>query len=228
MYNDTYLRQLTPGDLLFPQLENIHSHQQQSQYSLLSIRQFEYDSSSKGCDCRQPSGVWRHKRLFVRVYAQKHHGDMEVCVLQRHSIVFEFLLGKEGVWGCHKHLIRELSIREAALRWQTSAPARTDGEEYTVCAHQLIQGSSSTPQLRGVTSPGTSCVVKWKRIIVFMRLSHQKGHFPVTNYSMCRFSVNIFPEGLRVLPETMHRAHKRDTISVKENSVSCSRDTSLV
>lgn len=125
IYNDTYLRQFSPGDLLFLQLENIHSHQKESQYSLLSIRQFEYDSSTKGCDCRQPSGVWTHKRLFVRVYAQKRHGDMEVCAIQRHLIVFGFL----GVFrGCRKHLIRELSSREAALRWQTSAPARTDGE----------------------------------------------------------------------------------------------------
>lgn len=127
IYNDTYLWQFSPADLLFLQLENIRSHQKQSQYSLLDIRQFEYDSSTNGCDCRQPSGVWTHKRLFVRVYAQKRHGDMEVCsTIQRHLIVFGFL---EFFWGCHKHLIRELSIREAALRWQTSGPARTDGEQ---------------------------------------------------------------------------------------------------
>lgn len=84
---------------MFLQLENTHSHQKQSQYSLLSIRQFEYDSSTKGCDCRQPSGVRTHKRLFGRVSAQKRHGDMEVCTIQRHPIVFGLLGFFEGAIG---------------------------------------------------------------------------------------------------------------------------------
>lgn len=73
----------------------------------------------------------------------------------------------------------------------------------------------------------TSYVVKWKCIIFFMEPSHLQSHFPAT-YSMCRLSVNIFSEVLPTLPGTMYSAHKRDTISVKENKVDYSRDTGQV
>lgn len=99
-------------------------------------------------------------------------------------------------WRCHKHLIRELSIREAALRWQTSAPVRTDGEQRRTTVHQghSVQGGSFTPQLQQPQS----------KHIFFLGLSQLQANFPIT-HSTCRLISHVFCEVLPALTNSNHK-----------------------
>lgn len=99
-------------------------------------------------------------------------------------------------WRCHKHLIRELSIREAALRWQTSAPVRTDGEQRWTTVHQghSVQGGSFTPQLQQPQS----------KHIFFLGLSQLQANFPIT-HSTCRLISHVFCEVLPALTNSNHK-----------------------
>lgn len=135
-------------------------------------------------------------------------------------------------WGYHKHLIRELSVREAALGWQTPAPVRTDGEQR--CRAHNARGpahrrklSRSSPQSSTCHNSCDALCCEAKRYRFLYGTVIPTGPLPPSlqhTQTLCSYCLWSFacPTWAKA-----QGSRETETSSVKENNTDCRGGTSL-